>query len=175
MNNTSPLHASNGSAYQYVCNIETPRYSLNGSYSVFLFMRDPTSEEPTSWSFDKNLIGPYGVLAQTDMIMSNITVAGSIPLTRKLTEEVSRGTLEDLSNEKVESHLKQNLKWRVAGPQGQSIIPDTIPGFKLGVYGTTTELCNFDELPNSSGFVHLEGATSGESRSLSGSSHQAQC
>lgn len=162
LNNTSPLHASNGSAYQYVCNLETPRYSLNGSYSVFVFLRDPTSEEPTSWSFDKNLIGPYGILAQPDMLMRNITVAGSIPLTRKLADEVARGTLENLSHEKVEPYLKQHLRWRVAGPQGQSIIPDTIPGFKINVYGTTTEQCNYDELPKSSGYTHLQGATSGE-------------
>nr|OQO26612.1 hypothetical protein B0A51_06674 [Rachicladosporium sp. CCFEE 5018] len=160
--NATPLRANNGSLYQYVANIRTPRYALNGSYSVFVFNRAPTSEDPTTWSLDANLIGPYGILAQPGMTEKNITTAGSIPLTRALTYEVTRGGLTDLSEKTVVPYLTANLKWRVAGPAGENYDPTTIPGFNISVFASSAPSPSSpDVLPKWSKFIYLADATKG--------------
>jgi tyrosinase len=160
--NSTPLRANNGSSYQYVCNIETPRYALNGSYSVFVFNGEPENPDPLMWSFDKNLIGPAGILAQPGMTNKNITVTMGIPLTRTLVYEYTKGTIPDLTEESVDNYLQQRLQWRVVGPQGQEIDSTTIPGFKAQVYGSTAaKQKSEDEIPQWSEFVPLIKATEG--------------
>jgi len=160
--NSTPLRANNGSSYQYTCNIETPRYALNGSYSVFLFNGEPKSSDPTSWTFDENLIGPAGILAQPGMTGKNITVSMGVPLTRTLVYAYTQGKIADLTQESVDEYLAQNLRWRVAGPQGQEIDHKTIPGFKVEVYGSTAaKQTSDDEIPEWSEFVPLKKATEG--------------
>lgn len=171
--NSTPLRANNGSSYQYVCNIETPRYALNGSYGIFLFNGEPENPDPTSWTFDKKLIGPAGVLAQPGMTDMNVTVSYSIPLTRELVYEYTRGGISDLTPKNVESYLQSKLRWKVAGPDGQSIKPETIPGFKIKVYSSTASKTESDdELPEWSEFVHMEKATEGNNSTLSSRSRR---
>jgi tyrosinase len=165
--NSTPLRANNGSSYQYVCNIETPRYALNGSYSVFVFNGEPENPDPLSWTFDKNLIGPAGILAQPGMTEKNITVTMGVPLTRTLVYEYTKGTIADLTEESVDDYLQQRLQWRVVGPQGQEIDSTTIPGFKVQVFASTAaKQKSEDEIPKWSEFVPLIKATEGNSPSL---------
>lgn len=160
--NSTPLRAHNGSSYQYICNIETPRYALNGSYSVFVFNGEPENADPTTWTFDKNLIGPAGILAQPGMTEKNITVSMGIPLTRTLVYEYTKGTIPDLTQASVDHYLQQRLQWRVAGPQGQEIDSTTIPGFKVQVFSSTAKKqTSEDEIPEWSEFVPLQKATEG--------------
>lgn len=165
--NSTPLRANNGSSYQYVCNIETPRYALNGSYSVFVFNGEPENPDPLTWTFDKNLIGPVGVLAQPGMTEKNITTKMGIPLTRTLVYEYTKGTIPDLTEESVDNYLQQRLQWRVVGPQGQEIDSTTIPGFKAQVFASTAaKQKSEDEIPKWSEFVPLVKATEGNDPSL---------
>ena len=166
--NSTPLRAHNGSSYQYTCNIETPRYALNGSYSVFLFHGEPENRDPATWSFDKNLIGPAGILAQPGMTEKNISVSMGVPLTRTLVYAYTQGKIADLTQESVDAYLAQNLRWRVAGPQGQEIDHKTIPGFKVEVYGSTAaKQTSEDEIPEWSEFVPIKKATEGKSSLVS--------
>ncbi|KAL1582012.1 hypothetical protein WHR41_09259 [Cladosporium halotolerans] len=160
--NSTPLRANNGSSYQYICHVQTPRYALNGSYSVFLFNGEPENPDPTSWSFDKNLIGPAGVLAQPGMTEKNITAYYGIPITRTLVYEYTRGGIADLTPKNVDTYLQQKLRWKVAGPQGQEIDHKTIPGFKVEVFSSTAaKTASDDELPEWSEFIPLHKATEG--------------
>ena len=160
---SDPLVANNGSLYQYVANINTPRYSLNGSYYVFLFLGAPASEAPETWITDANLVGPMGVLAQDNMLMANVTVAGSVPLTRSLTAHFNAGKLSDLSQETVAPYLKDNLNWRIAGAGGVSIDPAGVAGFQVETFGSTcTQPDSEDELPEYSEFNSVPEATEGK-------------
>ncbi|KAK5133981.1 hypothetical protein LTR08_007101 [Meristemomyces frigidus] len=133
----SPLKAANGSLFQYVANIKTPRYALNGSYYVFLFNGAPSSEVPTSWIQDPNLIGPMGVLSQSNMTGMDLVAAGSVPLTRTLTNAVKGGLLLDITELLAVPYLQTTLAWRVSGPNGTSIDPGTIPDFEISVFAST--------------------------------------
>jgi tyrosinase len=165
--NSTPLRANNGSSYQYVCQIETPRYALNGSYSVFVFNGEPKNPDPLSWTFDENLIGPAGILAQPGMTEKNITITMGVPLTRTLVYEYTKGTIPDLTEESVDNYLQQRLQWRVVGPQGQEIDSTTIPGFKAQVFASTAaKQKSEDDIPKWSEFVPLVKATEGNEHSL---------
>ncbi|KAK3105487.1 hypothetical protein LTR53_018337, partial [Teratosphaeriaceae sp. CCFEE 6253] len=133
----SPLKADNGSLYQYVANIQTPRYALNGSYSIYLFKGEPTTETPTQWIVDPALIGPMGVLAQANMTGKDLIAGGSVPLTRSLTAAVKAGALPSLAEDDAVPFLKDQLKWRVAGPNGTAVDPGSIDGFQIAVFAST--------------------------------------
>lgn len=155
------LTALNGSMFQYVANIKTPRYALNGSYYIYLFDGNPASETPSSWLTDSALIGPMGVLAQPDMTHHDTTAAGSIPLTRCLTSSIHNGIISDLSEAVVTPYLKSNLQWRIA-QNGTEIDPATIPTFEIAVFASTATQASEYALPMWSAFVPLLDVTQGQ-------------
>lgn len=156
----TPLKADNGSLYQYVANIATNRYALGGSYVIYLFDSPPASETPGTWPLDANLIGPMGVLAQDGMTgAADLVTVGSVPLTRTLGEQVTDGTLPDLSVLNVVPYLKKSLVWRVAGPDGTAVNPDTISDFEISVWASTAIPATEYELPVWSKFIPLAEIT----------------
>ena len=158
---STPLKANNGSLYQYVANIQTPRYALGGSYQIYLFNGNPALDDPADWLIDSNLIGPMGVLASTasSMSSSDLVVTGSIPLTSTLTNEVTAGDLVSLEVDPVITYLKTNLKWRIAGPTGAVVDPNSIADFEVSVYGSTATPPTQFELPVWSAFIPLAEIT----------------
>lgn len=151
----SPLAAANGSLFQYVANIKAPRYALNGSYYIYLFDGAPTTEEPASWILDPKLIGPMGVLSAPGM-ESDFVAAGSIPLTRTLTNAVSGGLLASLVEVLVVPYLTLNLQWRVAGPNGTAVDAGSIDGFEIAAFASTAAPLDTPyELPVWSPFIPL--------------------
>ena len=167
--------ASNGSTYQYVANIKTARYALDGSYNIFVFLGEPSSENPASWILDSNLVGTQGVLSQSGMEMTNMnqdmTVSGSIPLTRSLTDKLSGGLLGSLVEAVVAPFLSQFLVWRVQGPDGSSVDPSTIPNFEVTVIASTsTQPASADDLPVWSVPTILETVTHGKAGGLNSTS-----
>lgn len=158
----NPLVASNGSLFQYVCNIHTPRYALNGSYIVYLFNGKPCSEDPTTWPADTKLIGPMGVMATDGMTDSNLIAAGSVPLTRTLQSIVGTGLLSALTEAIVVPFLTKNLEWRIS-QDGKSVDPSTIEGFVVAVYASTAQRpADQSELPVYSDFIELLDVTKGQ-------------
>ena len=156
---TTPLVANNGSLFQYVANIQTPRYALGGSYQIFLFNGKPANEDPLSFIFDPNLIGPMGVLASDTMAGNDMLAAGSIPLTRTLTDVVGGGILGSLAEDIVVPYLTQNLEWRIVGPEGDSVDPTSIPDFEITVYASTATMTAVEDLPNWTEFIPLADIT----------------
>jgi len=158
----NPLAASNGSTFEWFANIQTPRYYLGGSFTVYLFLGEPESEDPTTWAHDCNLVGPMGVMAEVKASgMAEVVVAGSVPLTRALGNLVGQG-LDTLSTAHTGPFLKEHLVWRVAGPEGCSVDPSTIPNFAVSVVSSTATVptCG-EELPTFSPFQTLVNVTAG--------------
>nr|XP_023907965.1 tyrosinase-like [Quercus suber] len=147
-----PFKTSNGSTYEYVANIKTPRYALNGSYNVYIFNGAPASEDCSSWLSDKNLVGPMGILAGGDMMNPNLLAAGSVPLTRTLQDMVTYSNLTDMSADHCIPYLTQHLTWRIA-KDGKAVDAGSIPGFEVSVYSSTSTPLTEDSLPQWSLFV----------------------
>ena len=161
------LVAGNGSTFQYVANIKTPRYALGGSYYVFLFFGSPASEDPTTWITDENLVGPMGVLSQDGMQEKEVLTSGSIPLTRSLTGKFNTGMLGDLTQMIVAPFLEQILEWRILGPDGTCVDPEDVPGFEVSVYASTsTQPDHLGCLPDWSEFIPMPQVTKGKKGGL---------
>ena len=113
---TAPLNllTRNGSRYEYIANIASSRFGLNGPYNIFIFMNSPTSEDPSTWAFDSRLIGTHGVFAQSGMTMNDLVVTGAVPLTQALTTQIAAGSLDSLDELLVVPFLQQQLNWRIA-------------------------------------------------------------
>lgn len=154
----TPFKADNGSLYQYVANIATNRYALGGSYNIYLFDSPPASEDPASWVFDENLVGPMGVLASPGMT-GDLVIVGSVPLTTVLQDQVIAGGLADLSSANVVPYLTKSLVWRVAGPNGGIVDPETISDFEISVWASTATPPTEFELPVWSKFIPLAEIT----------------
>lgn len=155
----TPLVANNGSLYQYVANVQTPRYALDSSYTIYLFNNNPESEDPADWIFDANLIGPIGVLASQMSMDNDLIIVNSVPLTRTLSDQVSSGILASLSELLVVPYLKASLKWRIVGSNGNIINPDDLDGFEVSVYASTATQVSDTELPTWSEFIPLAEIT----------------
>ena len=141
-----------------MANVQTPRYALDSTYTIFLFNGNPAAEDPTEWLLDTNLIGPIGVLSSQDM-NSDILTVSSVPLTRILSEMVTAGTIPDLTEAVVVPYLKTSLEWRIVGGQGETINPDDLDGFEVSVYASTAAQASEFELPTWSEFIPLAAVT----------------
>lgn len=156
----TPLKANNGSFYQYVANVATPRYQLGGSYWIYFFNGEPAHDDPTQYLLASNLIGPIGVLAQEGMAMDkDVLAAYSIPLTRALTDDVAAGAIADMEEDTVVPYLQENLEWRIVNSDGEIVDPETVQGFEVVVYSSTATPPKEYELPNWSDFVPLADIT----------------
>ncbi|KJX97601.1 hypothetical protein TI39_contig477g00009 [Zymoseptoria brevis] len=145
---------SSGAAYEYACNIQTPRYALNGSYYVFVFNGAPSSDNPSTWVTDDNLAGMMGVLANPEGMAGNdLIVTGSIPLTRALRSKVTIGNLLNMAFDIILPYLTKNVEWRIV-KDGQEVDVDSVEGFKASVYSSLTSQSNdIGSLPTWSDFT----------------------
>ena len=156
----TPLKANNGSFFQYVANVKTPRYSLNGSYWIYFFNGEPAHDDPTQYLLASNLIGPIGVLAQQDMEMSkDVLAAYSVPLTRALTADVAAGAIPSMEELAVVPYLEKQLQWRIVNSEGSIVDPETVDGFEVVVYSSTATPPKEYELPLWSEFSALADIT----------------
>ena len=90
---------------------------------------------------------------------SDIVITGTVPLTSTLTDEVTAGDLISLEVDPVIDYLKKNLKWRIAGPSGNIVDPNSIPDFEVSVYGSTATQPPVNSLPVWSAFIPLAEIT----------------
>lgn len=113
---------------QYVANIVSQKFALNGSYAICLFL-GPFDQNASTWSTSPNLVGTHAVFAALSFVdapsnpqgspspgkaSSPIKVTGTMPLTSMLISKVESGELKSMRPRVVEAYLKVNLAWRVA-------------------------------------------------------------
>ena len=127
---------SSANSRDYLCNIQTPKNELDGSYFVYVFLDTPNSDS-SQWPFDPALVGTLGITAMADpSTMEAVTVAGTIPLTRKLEEAQNEGRISDLSEATVTPFLTENLHWRIQKSGGAVVDPSEVPDFAISVVST---------------------------------------
>lgn len=159
-----PFTANNGSMYVYDANIQTPRYALDGSYSIYVFPANPASEDPATWVYDPTLIGTMGVTAAPRTGGQDTVISGSIPLTNALREMVRDAgfDLNNLSPSDVVPRLQKNMQWRVATLGSRAVDPSTLDGFSITVVSSSAEEPSSGTLPQYSEFIPHLAATEGK-------------
>lgn len=132
-------HASNGSSYQYIANIQTTRYQLDGSYLVYLFFGEPASDDSSKWGTDANMVGSYGVFSMPGMTSTNTTTTSTVPLTDALTDSVANGLLQTLEETFVVPFLEKSLTWRILKSDGTVVDPADVPDLLISVVSSTMQ------------------------------------
>ena len=119
------IDRDNGKHRQYLANILSQKFALNGSYAIYLFM-GAFDDTPTAWPLSPNLVGTHAVFATLSGADaadspqlrrrtngSPLQVTGTIPLTSMLLAKVEAGDLPCMDAETVVPYLTANLEWRV--------------------------------------------------------------
>ncbi|KAI9714213.1 MAG: hypothetical protein M1812_006434 [Candelaria pacifica] len=122
---------------EWLINIEVDKYALSGSFLIHFFLGGSPSTDPLSWSTSPSLVASYGIFVSGNTtflpISGPVTVYGQVPLTRKLVNAVSAGTLPDLEPGTITPYLASNLQWRVQGPERQAVDVGDVSGLIVSV------------------------------------------
>ena len=118
-------NAFSGSKYrEWIANLRVEKQALGGPFAIHLFLGDAPGDTRT-WPHAPNLFGVMSVFASPSgggMSMSTEQmVSGTVPLTAKLVEEMTRKALPTLEIYDVVSFLQQNLQYRIQLPDGTEV------------------------------------------------------
>jgi tyrosinase len=141
---------SNGKEYtEWICNIRTSKYQLNGSFVVYVFL-GPFTDDPLGRASDPNLVGTAAIFANDvattgcqrclDNNDKKLTVTGAVPLTGALLDRIA--DVKSLEPSDVIPYLKKNLHWRVHKvDQEHTNVPRAeVPDLKVGVTSCVVQL-----------------------------------
>ncbi|CZT14535.1 related to tyrosinase precursor (monophenol monooxygenase) [Ramularia collo-cygni] len=155
----------------YVANIVSPKFAMNGSYAVYIFLGD-FEDTSSMWPLSKNLAGTHAVA--TNMIsehtanmrsatLSNIKVTGAVPLTGLLRSKVQSGELASLDSSVVEFYLSSNLKWRVTTFNSTAIACEDFTDLSVTVVSSKVlSSVAEDEFPQWGNFTKLNVSQEGQ-------------
>ena len=115
--------APNNKYLEWMTNIKAEKHTLDGAYSVHIFL-GPPDDEPNSalWPFSPAHVGTFAPLGQPtstgcskcqDDQRDHTEVTGQIPLTIALVERYLAGIISGLEANDVVGYLTEKLHWRV--------------------------------------------------------------
>lgn len=108
---------------EWITNIKAEKHTLDGEYSVHIFLGDTDETNFALWPASPNHVGTFAPLGQPSTTgcgkcqvdqRDHTEVTSQIPLTLALVERYLVGLIHDLSEESVVPYLKEYLHWRVA-------------------------------------------------------------
>jgi tyrosinase len=146
---------TSGTDTEWICNIRVSKYALNAPFFIHVFL-GPFNPDPSSWSFDPNLVGSHFISVKGASAIANSPcncdpnqmVSGTIPLTHALMKHVSAEDLKSLDPEDVNPYLAQNLKYRVTLSNDTEVGNGDLPSLKISVISVQVQTPeSVDELP----------------------------
>ena len=108
---------------EWITNIKVEKHTLDGGYSVHIFLGDPDETNVALWPASPSHVGTFAPLGQASTTgcgkcqedqRDHIQVTGQIPLTIALVERYLAGLISDLSESSVVPYLTKHLHWRVS-------------------------------------------------------------
>ncbi|KAK6428007.1 hypothetical protein LTR95_015856 [Oleoguttula sp. CCFEE 5521] len=150
---------------EYIANIVSEKFALNGSYAIYVFLGDFDSEDPSCWPTNSNLVGTHAIFAAlpgdsegNGMSMSSgMRVTGTVPLTSALLDKAKNGDLKGLRKADVEGYLRENLGWSVRMFNGTAVPNDQVPGLNLKVVGADVQPATTgDQFPKWGNFAEVK-------------------
>ena len=169
---TTPKELAPGYYREWITNIRVEKMALQSAFFIHIFLGD-FSPEPSSWSFEPNLVGSHAVFtpftnASTalDSGASSI-VTGTIPLTRTLQAKADDGKVNLKDCEAVEAYLRKNLHWRVTRMDDTYVPNGEVQDLKVSVVSSVVQEAEAeDEFPTWGDFTVHTGITDGRSGGL---------
>lgn len=153
-----------GSTYQYVANILSQKYQLQGSYRIHVFIGE-VPDAIVEWTQpDSNLVGTQYVLANLNASAStDMKITGSVPMSFALEALVAAGEIDSMDPDDVEPFLEANLSWRVVKADGTEVPVRELTDLSITV-ATATYIppASIDKMPIWGPWESLKNCTSGQ-------------
>ncbi|KAL9100136.1 MAG: hypothetical protein Q9163_004452 [Psora crenata] len=133
---------------EWLTNIKAEKHTLDGAYTVHVFLGPPQEESTSLWPSAPTHVGTFAPLGQSsdtecgkcqDDQRDHTQVTGQIPLTIALIERYLAGIIDDLSEESVVPYLTENLHWRVVKADG-TVLPNRSDVAGLLVFVVSNEV-----------------------------------
>ncbi|KEZ46437.1 Tyrosinase [Scedosporium apiospermum] len=160
----------------WVVNVRTLKHGLGQTFRVIVFLGD-FSPSPADWAgnAEYNTVGRVTMLGRNSDTQcgkcqedqeNDLMIAGAVPLTSALLQDIAAGKLQSLEPKDVVPHLKKDLHWRVKLFDGTEYAVDQVPRLKVSVCSMPVTLGE-DGVPVYSGVytIHKE-ATAGKAAGL---------
>jgi tyrosinase len=102
---------------QYIANIQVQKFSLDGSFNIYVFLGGEPGSDPKRWTDEESFVGATGILSQplgADIPDQEVKINAVVPLTAALEAHVKTNSLGSMNEDIVGQFLKDNLKWRIS-------------------------------------------------------------
>lgn len=165
---TNGTNRTDSVEHEYICNIASQKFAMNGSYAVYVFLGNVSSNSTADLQLSPNLVGTHSVFANlpsddNPMVNMDLKITGTVPLTTALIEKVQNGELRSLSSADVEAYLAKNLQWRVSMYDGREVAVAQVPDLSVAVVqAQVTPAASEDEFPQWGPYTALTGVTAGK-------------
>lgn len=165
---TNGTNSTDGYEHEYVCNIVSQKFALNGSYAVYILLGDVSTNSTAGLQVSPNLVGTHSIFSSmpsddNPMMNMDLKVTGTVPLTSALVEKYENGELRSLNPSDVEAYLAKNLQWRVSMYDGREIAVAQVPDLSVAVVeAQVIPAASEDEFPQWGPFTALTGVTAGK-------------
>lgn len=170
-----PGEVVRGKHRQYLANIQSQKFALNGTYAIYLFIGE-FDDTPSAWATSPNLVGTHAVFGPLSTIDGDksthsisfrrkpaIQVTGTVPLTSMLLAKAHSGVLAGMAPQTVEEYLRENLHWRVGMFDGTEIPPEDVADLTVTVVTAQVKpAASEDQFPQWSDFTKLTRITQGK-------------
>jgi tyrosinase len=167
-NTTAGTNSSDGYHHEYICNVVSQKFAMNGSYAVYVFLGNVSTNSTEELQLSRNLVGTYSVFSNMpsdDNHMANmdLKITGTVPLTTSLLGKLESGELASMSPVHVEPYLRKNLQWRVAKFEGGEVAVADVPDLSLNVVSSPiTPAADETSFPQWGAFTALNSVTAGK-------------
>ncbi|KEQ72123.1 Di-copper centre-containing protein [Aureobasidium namibiae CBS 147.97] len=154
--------------HEYICNVVSQKFAMNGSYAVYVFLGNVSSNSTEELQLSRNLVGTYSVFSNMpsdDNHMANmdLKITGTVPLTTALLAKQQSGELSSMRPVHVEPYLRKNLQWRVAKYNGGEVAVADVPDLSLNVVSSPiVPAADETEFPQWGAFTALTSVTAGK-------------
>ncbi|KAK6385189.1 hypothetical protein LTR65_009590 [Meristemomyces frigidus] len=172
---TAPEEVVDGKHREYLANIVSQKFALNGSFAVYVLMGE-FEDTPLAWPLSPALVGTHAVFAALSGMDaasdpqfrrrrdgSPIQVTGTMPLTSMLLAKVEAGELPCMDPETVVPYLTDNLHWRIGPFDGTQVPAEDVADLTISVVSAEVQpACAKDEFPQWGDFTVLTSVTQGK-------------
>ncbi|KEQ58869.1 Di-copper centre-containing protein [Aureobasidium melanogenum CBS 110374] len=168
LNTTVSANGTDDFHHEYICNIVSQKFAMNGSYAVYVFLGNVSTNSTEELQLSHNLVGTYSVFSNmpsdnNHMADMDLKITGTVPLTTSLLGKLESGELQSMLPAHVEPYLRKNLQWRVAKYEGGEVNVADVPDLSLNVVSAPiTPAASENEFPQWGAFTALTSVTAGK-------------
>ncbi|KAK6532025.1 hypothetical protein TWF694_003188 [Orbilia ellipsospora] len=124
---------------EYIAQVIADNSALNGTYTVYIFIGDYNTQDPSTWPTSPNLVGQHSAFTNIGG-GHHFSGSGSVPLTAAVMNLIVNGQIPNLGRDAVVPYLKKYLRWEVSTAAGVAIPSNEVQDLKVSVVSADVRL-----------------------------------